>query len=60
VHWKFPDGSRLTLLTNLGAPALSGVTVPAGQMIYASEEVHETALKQGKLSGWSVAWFLES
>ena len=60
VHWKFPDASQLTLLANLGASALSGITAPAGQLIYASEEVNDNALQQGKLPGWSVAWFLES
>jgi len=58
-HWEFPDRSQITLLANLGASAVSGATLPIGEMIYASEEVTDSALRQGRLPAWSVAWFLE-
>jgi maltooligosyltrehalose trehalohydrolase len=60
VHWDFRDGSKLDLLANLGADSLGGLTPPASQMIYASEDITEIALKQGTLPAWFVAWFLES
>ncbi|MCU1302234.1 MAG: malto-oligosyltrehalose trehalohydrolase [Candidatus Sulfotelmatobacter sp.] len=59
-HWQFPDGSKLTLVANLGANTLTGVTIPEAQMIYASDEVSDTTLKKGILPPWSVVWFLES
>jgi maltooligosyltrehalose trehalohydrolase len=60
VHWDFADGSKLDLLANLGADSLTGLTPPNSQMIYASEDNSEAALKQGALPACSVAWFLES
>ena len=60
AHWNFPDGSKLDLLANLGSVSLTGLAPPTIQMIYASEEASETALKRGTLPAWSVAWFLES
>jgi maltooligosyltrehalose trehalohydrolase len=60
AHWDFRDGSRLDLLANLGADYLTGLTPPTSQMIYASEDIGEAALKQGTLPAWFVAWFLES
>ena len=59
VHWEFQDRSRLSLLTNLGADALSGITLPDAALIYASEEVNDDVLKEGTLPPWSVLWFLE-
>jgi hypothetical protein len=60
AHWDFHDGSKLDLLANLGADSLTGLTPPTSQMIYASEDIREDALKQGTLPAWFVAWFLES
>jgi malto-oligosyltrehalose trehalohydrolase len=60
AHWDFPDGSKLDLLANLGSALLTGLAPPTTQMIYASEEASQTALKRGTLPAWSVAWFLES
>ena len=60
VNWRFPDSSKLTLLANLGTVFLSGLTLPAAQMIYASEKVSADTLQQGTLPAWSVVWFLES
>jgi maltooligosyltrehalose trehalohydrolase len=60
VHWDFGDGSKLDILANLGADSFTGPTSPTSQMIYASEDISEDALKQGTLPAWFVAWFLES
>lgn len=60
AHWDFPDRSKLTLLANLAADAISGITIPYAQMIYASKEVNDNTLKEGTLPAWSVVWFLES
>jgi malto-oligosyltrehalose trehalohydrolase len=60
VHWQFQDGSKLSLLANLGTDSLAGLTPPASQVIYASEEASAKALKRCTLLPWSVVWFLES
>jgi malto-oligosyltrehalose trehalohydrolase len=59
AEWKFGDGSKLTLRANLGRDALSKLSVPTGQLIYASEGVSGEMLKQGTLAAWSVAWYAE-
>jgi maltooligosyltrehalose trehalohydrolase len=59
AHWYFPDDSKLTLVANLGAKPMPGLTSPSAQVIYASEEVSADALQQGPLPGWSVVWFLK-
>ena len=60
ADWKFPDQSQLILMANIGSDSLSGLTSPASQVIFASEEVTTDDLKQGALPPWSVVWFLES
>jgi malto-oligosyltrehalose trehalohydrolase len=60
VHWQFPDNSKLTLLANLSAEMVSGINLPNGQVIYASEEVTNDSLKKGTLPPWAVVWSLES
>jgi len=59
AEWHFSDRSKLTLIANLGASLLSGLTSPATNMIYASEEVKADTLQRGTLPPWSVVWFLE-
>ena len=58
--WHFLDGSKLTLIANLGASPLSEPTPLATHMIYASPEVGPGTLQRGTLPAWSVVWFLES
>jgi maltooligosyltrehalose trehalohydrolase len=60
VHWKFADQSKLTLMANLGGGSLSGLNLPASQVIFANKDLTSDILKQGTLPPWSVAWFLES
>jgi malto-oligosyltrehalose trehalohydrolase len=59
VHWQFADNSKLTLLANLGGEAVSGISLPSGQVIYTTEEATNGALKRGTLPPWSVVWALE-
>jgi malto-oligosyltrehalose trehalohydrolase len=59
VHWQFPDNSKLTLLANLSAEMVSGINLPNGPVIYASEEVTNDSLKKGTLPPWAVVWSLE-
>jgi maltooligosyltrehalose trehalohydrolase len=58
AHWEFADRSKLFLLANLGTTSLSGLAHPSGQIIYTSEDAHDT-LKRGTLPAWSVVWSLE-
>jgi maltooligosyltrehalose trehalohydrolase len=60
VRWKFPDNSELTLLANLGNDDGSGFDVPVAPLLYATDDVGEGAVRDGKLAAWSVAWFLQS
>ncbi|HTF45486.1 MAG TPA: malto-oligosyltrehalose trehalohydrolase, partial [Terriglobales bacterium] len=60
AHWELADGSKLTLLANLGADAVSEFSSVASPILYASEGVSPDSLKQGTLPPWSVVWFLES
>ena len=58
AHWRMGDGSRLTLLANLGnAPAQA--VPPPGAPIYRSEHLAEADLAAGTLPPWSAAWTLE-
>jgi malto-oligosyltrehalose trehalohydrolase len=58
--WKFPDDSEFVLIANLGVDPLSGLTPPVSQVIYASQEVSDSTLREGILPPWSVVWFLQS
>jgi maltooligosyltrehalose trehalohydrolase len=60
ARWEFGDGSKLTLLANLGAEPVSDLGSTAGSIVYASEGVSPDSLQQGTLAPWSVVWFLES
>ena len=60
AHWRFSDGSELTLMANLGADSFSGLNPSSSTVIYTSDELSATALKRRALPPWSVAWFLES
>jgi malto-oligosyltrehalose trehalohydrolase len=59
ASWDFGDSSKLSLLANLGAQSLGGMTSPDAQIIFASDELSVDDLKRGKLPPWFVAWFLE-
>jgi len=54
AHWTFGDGSRLTLLANLGDAPLPGIQSPAGELLYAT-----AAFVGDVMPPWGVFWFLE-
>jgi maltooligosyltrehalose trehalohydrolase len=60
VQWKFADNSQLFLLANLGATEIAGFTIPAGQIIYLSDQAANESLQRSVLPPWSVAWFLRT
>jgi maltooligosyltrehalose trehalohydrolase len=60
AHWELAEGSKLTLLANLGADSVSEFSSAASPILYASQGVSPDSLKQGTLPAWSVVWFLES
>jgi malto-oligosyltrehalose trehalohydrolase len=57
VRWSCADGSKLTLLANLGTKPVSNLPVPEAQPFYTTEEVNRDNLRQQTLPPWSVAWF---
>jgi 1,4-alpha-glucan branching enzyme len=59
ARWSFPDGSKLTLLANLGQNPLSDLTFNPSRILYASDEVDVDHLKSGTVPAWSVVWSLE-
>jgi maltooligosyltrehalose trehalohydrolase len=65
AYWRFTDGSRLMLLTNLTAEPIAGgsgvgPSASNSRILYASDEVDESDLTNGILPPWSVVWFLEA
>ena len=54
VQWSFGDGTRLTLLANLGDGLWSDDEQPPGELLYAT-----TAFEGGMLPAWGVCWFVE-
>jgi maltooligosyltrehalose trehalohydrolase len=60
AYWEFSGGSRLSLLANLGIGTLEVLNPLNSTLIYASDELSASALKQGVLPPWSIAWFLET
>ncbi len=60
AYWRFSDGSKLDLIANLGTASLFGLNPPGSPVIYSSEEVSASGMKQGDMPPWSVAWFLET
>jgi malto-oligosyltrehalose trehalohydrolase len=60
VSWKLGDGSRLSLLANLGGSPSGPLPMPAGEAIYRSETLAMHELRDGTLPPWSVAWFLDT
>jgi malto-oligosyltrehalose trehalohydrolase len=60
ARWRLGDDSLLSLIANLGEPAIDGLPPsPEGRPVYATDHVSLDGLAEGKLPGWSVAWFLD-
>jgi maltooligosyltrehalose trehalohydrolase len=60
IEWRLGDGSRWTLLANLGKSAVLDVAVPDAPLLFASEDDIAASLTTGTLPPWSVAWTLEN
>jgi maltooligosyltrehalose trehalohydrolase len=60
VAWNLGDGSRLTLVANLGAGETPcEAAVPAGEVLFETAPGLAESVAAGTLPGWSVIWFLE-
>lgn len=57
--WSLEAGGKLSLLANLGAEQLSGVTAPEGELLYAADESLVGMLNENQMPAWSVAWLLK-
>ena len=55
VDWLLGDGSRLTLLANLGDRRGAGVSRPAGRLLFATPQHADEVV----IEPWSTQWFLE-
>jgi maltooligosyltrehalose trehalohydrolase len=53
VSWRLSDGSRLTLLANLGDVSIASPGIPAGNVLHSTH-----ADLAGDLPPWSVTWVL--
>jgi glycogen operon protein len=58
VEWQLGDGSRLTLLANLGEPADAGFERPAGEPLWVTGPDVRADLASGGMPSWGVAFFL--
>jgi malto-oligosyltrehalose trehalohydrolase len=56
--WRLADGARLSLVANLGPEPQNGFQLPDGELILESRAGLVEELGQGRLAGWSLAWFL--
>jgi malto-oligosyltrehalose trehalohydrolase len=53
VRWTLTDGSRLSLLANVGDKPVEGVAIPPGRVLF-----QLAACSEGVLPPWSVVWYL--
>lgn len=58
VSWTLGDGSRLSLLANLGPHPAEGVPAPQGRLLYATGPEASQRAAQGRLPPWSAVWHL--
>jgi len=59
VRWRLGDGSRLTLLANLGDDRVEGSLHFSGTAVYLSQPDLPEILATGRMPAWSAAWFIE-
>ncbi|MGE0384495.1 MAG: malto-oligosyltrehalose trehalohydrolase [Gammaproteobacteria bacterium] len=55
VQWTLGDGSRLTLVANLGPSPIELDTPPAGERLFATANV---GTEVARLPGWAVLWHI--
>ena len=62
VHWRLGDGSRLTLVANLGESPLptNAMDPPAGELLYIYPPGLSLDSASNQLPSWSLVWFLRS
>lgn len=58
VSWRLGDGSRLSLVANLGEDAVEAPP-PTGTLIFATTNLDAAALAVGRMAPWSAAWHLQ-
>ncbi len=59
VGWTLGDGSRLNLAANFSASASAFITLPPGEMLYASSRIARR-IGPCALPAWTAAYFLEA
>jgi 1,4-alpha-glucan branching enzyme/maltooligosyltrehalose trehalohydrolase len=59
VFWRLGDGTRLTLLANLGDSTVEGALHFTGTVLYLSQPDLPAIFATGQMPPWSVAWFIE-
>lgn len=59
VNWRLGDGSRLSLIANLGGETAIASTPVSGKLIFATARLDAAMLEAGQLPPWSVAWYLQ-
>lgn len=59
AFWRLADGSRLTLLANMGERTISDIARSGGRVLYHLSRV-PTGDFENALPPWSVWWFLET
>ncbi|MDF1585094.1 malto-oligosyltrehalose trehalohydrolase [Marinimicrococcus flavescens] len=57
--WRLGDGSRLSLLVNLGPEPLEKVVCPMGDCLFELPSGTHEVIQGGRMEGWSIAWFLD-
>ncbi len=58
VHWTLGDGAHLQLTANLRAAPAEDVAAPIGEVLYATPDIADARLPDGRLPPWSVIWTL--
>ena len=59
VKWRLGDGSCLHLIANLGEVPVQRTEPPVGRLLYEIPPGAGTAIGQGILPAWSVAWYIQ-
>jgi malto-oligosyltrehalose trehalohydrolase len=60
ASWILADGSKLTLVANLGDEAIMNVQRPTGCLLFETEQGVVRGESLGTMPAWSAAWFIES
>jgi len=58
ARWVLADGSLLSVLANLGAMELPGITRPETDLLYTTHPADTGQTATDTLPGWSVTWYL--